>query len=138
MAERKGVNFNTLQQAGEYGNANVAVFKDAFAGDAAGTILRVGKLAGGTSIHRVIVKTADMGDAQTMDVGYRYLTETDGTDDPDAFLDGIDTGSAAATNEFVGKEDIANGDGVEIVASNIGAEATGEIIVIVEYTYRGQ
>ena len=138
MAERKGVNFNTLQQAGEYGNANVAVFKDAFAADAAGTILRLGKLAGGISIHRVTVKTADMGDAQTMDVGYRYLTETDGTDDPDAFLDGIDTGSAAATNEFVGKEDIANGDGVEIVASNIGAEATGEIIVIVEYTYRGQ
>ena len=138
MADRKGVNFNTLQQAGEYGNANVAIFKDAFAGDAAGTVLQLGRLAGGISIYRVTAKTADMGDAQTMDIGYRYLTGTDGTNDPDAFHDGIDTGTAAATNEFVGKVDIANGDGVEIVASNIGAAATGEIICIVEYVYNGQ
>lgn len=138
MADRQGKNFRTVQQAGEYGNACVAVFQDAFAADAAGTILQLGRLAGSIDIHRVTVKTADMGSAQTMDVGFRYLNSADGTSNPDAFADGVDTGTAAAVNTWVGKESIAAGEGVEIVAQNIGDAATGEIIVIVEYNYKGQ
>ena len=138
MADRQGANYKTVQQAGEYGNACVAVFEDAFAADAASTILQLGKLAGSVTIHRVTTITDDMGGAQTMDVGYRYLTSGDGTSNPDAFEDGIDTGTAAATNTWTGKEDIAAGNGVEIVAQNIGAEATGAITVIVEYVYNGQ
>tara|TARA_R110002110_G_scaffold415835_1_gene657221 strand:+ start:37724 stop:38140 length:417 start_codon:yes stop_codon:yes gene_type:complete len=138
MADRKGKNYRTQQQAGHYGNASVAVFKDEFAADAAGTVLQLGKLPGGSRIFRVTAKNADMGDAQTMDVGYRYLNPADGTSDPDAFFDGIAAGTAAAVNEFVGAIDIAEGEGVEIVAQNIGAAATGEIICIVEYVYNGQ
>ena len=138
MADRQGVNYKTVQQNGEYGNACVAVFEDAFAADTADTVLQLGQLAGSVVIHRVTAKTADLGGAQTMDIGYRYLTATDGTSDADGFFDGIDTGTAAATNTFVGPTRIANGHGVEIVAQNIGAAATGAIAVIVEYTYVGQ
>jgi hypothetical protein len=138
MADRQGANYKTVQQAGEYGNACVAVFEDAFAADAAATVLQLGKLAGSVTIHRVTAKTGDMGAAQTMDIGYRYLTSGDGTSDPDGFFDGIDTGTAAATNSWVGKLDIAQGNGIELVASNIGAAATGAIILIVEYVYNGQ
>lgn len=138
MADRQGANYKTVQQAGEYGNACVAVFEDAFAADAAGTVLQLGKLAGSVVIHRVTAKTADMGGAQTMDIGYRYLTGSDGTSDPDGFFDGIDTGTAAATNTWVGKLAVAQGHGIELVAQNLGAVATGAITLIVEYVYIGQ
>jgi hypothetical protein len=138
MADRMGKGFKTVQQAGEYGNACVATFKDVFAADAAGTVLQLGQLAGSVSIFRVTAVTGDMGSAQTLDLGYRYNTPTDGTSDPDAFFDGIDTGTAAATNVFNGIVDIAAGNGIELVASNLGDAATGAIDVIVEYIYHGQ
>ena len=138
MADRQASGYKTVRQAGEYGNACVAVFSGLFAADAAATVLQLGQLAGSVRIHRVTAKTADMGGAQTMDIGYRYLQSSDGLDDPDGFFDGIDTGTAAAVNTFVGPVEIAQGNGIEIVASNIGAAATGQIDVIVEYEYLGQ
>ena len=138
MADRQGANFKTLQQAGEYGNVCAAVFSDAFAADAAATVLQLGKLAGSITILRVTAVTADMGNAQTMDIGYRYLESADGVSAPDGFMDGIDTGTAAAENAFTGPLEIAAGCGIEVVASNIGDVATGAISVIVEYVYNGQ
>lgn len=138
MAEFQGPKYKTLQQAGEYGNANVAVLDFTFAAHAAASIALLGQLAGGITIHRVTAVAADMGGAQTMDIGYRYLQSTDGTSDPDGFFDGIDTGTAASENTFNGAIDIAEGRGIEILAQNIGAAATGLLQVIVEYTYNGQ
>lgn len=138
MADRQGAGYKTVQQNGEYGNACRAIFEDAFAADADGTVLQLGQLAGSIVITRVVTITGDMGGAQTMDVGYRYLTAADGTSDPDAFEDGIDTGTAAAVNTYDGVTRIAAGHGIEIVASNIGAAATGSIKVIVDYVYLGQ
>lgn len=138
MADRQGANYKTLQQNGEYGNACRAIFVDAFAADADGTVLQLGQLPGNCTITRVVTITGDMGGAQTMDIGYRYLKSSEGTSDPDAFEDGIDTGTAAATNTFEGVVNIAKGQGVEVVATNIGAAATGAISVIVDYVYHGQ
>lgn len=138
MAEFQGPNYKTVQPNGEYGNARVAVLGYLFAGEAASSIALLGKLPGSCKIHRVTAKSADMGGAQTMDIGYRYVTTADGTSDPDGFFDGIDTGTAAAVNTFNGPLDIAAGDGVEIIAQNLGAAATGQLYVTIEYEWRGQ
>lgn len=137
MAEFKGPNFNTVPHAGEYGNLSCAVMSYEYAGEAAGSIVRFGKLPGGCTITRVFAKHDDLGGAQTYDLGYRYLTTADGTSDPDCFADGIDTGTAAGTATYNGPLSIAEGDGVEIVGTNIGAAATGTVEVIVEYIYNG-
>ena len=138
MAEFTGPNYKTLQQAGEYGNACVAVLSFTFAAHAAASIALMGKLAGGITITRVRAVSADMGNAQTMDIGYRYLTAADGTSDPDGLFDGIDTGTAAATNTFDDVLEIADGNGIEIIAQNIGDAATGALSLVVEYKYNGQ
>jgi hypothetical protein len=139
MAERKGQNYKTLQQAGEYGNACVAVLSALFAADPAATIVLMGQLAGGITITRVTVVHADLGSAQTMDIGYRYLDANDGgTDDPDGFFDGIDTGTAAGEAVKNGPIEIVDGCGIEILAQNLGDAATGQVDVIIDYVYNGQ
>lgn len=137
MAEFKGPNFNTVPHAGEYGNLSSAVMSYTYAAEAAGSIVRFGKLPGGCTITRVFMKFADLGSAQTYDLGYRYLTTADGTSDPDGFVDGGDTGTAAGTATYNGPLSINEGDGIEIVGTNIGDAATGLVQVIVEYIYNG-
>ena len=138
MAERNGSNYKTLQQAGEYGNASVAVFDATFTGDVAADVLKLGKLPGGSVIHRVTMVSPTLGGAQTLDLGYRYLDANDGADALDALLNGVDTGTGG-TFEFKGALAIANGCGIEIVATNVGAgAATGVASVVVEYKYDGQ
>lgn len=138
MAEREGVGFKAQQHAGVYGNSHVAVITEEFAADAASTILKLGKLSGAIRIFGVIAKTDDMGNAQTMDIGYRYLDSSDGTSDPDGFFDGIDTGTAAAVNTLWTDLVIADGKGIELVAQNLGDAATGTITLIVMFQYLGQ
>jgi len=138
MAEREAAGYRKVRHAGEYGNANTEVFKGTFAADAAATILKLGKMSGAITITSVVAKTDDMGLAQTMDIGYRYLTTGDGTSDPDGLFDGIDTGTAAAVNTFNGPLEIAVGDGIELIAQNLGDAATGDVALIVNYIYNGQ
>lgn len=138
MADIQSPGYKAQQQNGEYGNARVAVFSVTLAAFATTDLMLLGTLPGSIRIHRVTAKTGDMGGAQTMDIGYRYITTADGTSDPDGFFDGIDTGTAAATNTYVGPLSIAQGNGVEVVAAPIGAAATGQLDVIVEYDYIGQ
>jgi len=138
MAEREAAGYRKVRQAGEYGNACTEVFTGEFAADAAATILKLGRLSSAITIMSVVAKSDDMGNAQTMDIGYRYLTDGDGTDDPDGLFDGIDTGTAAAVNTFNGPLTINDGDGIELVASNIGDAATGTLTLIVNYVYNGQ
>jgi len=139
MAEFTGPNYRTATQAGEYGNLCSAIFSYTYAAEADGSIVKFGKLSGGITITRVFMKFADLGSAQTYDLGYRYLGGTsEGTDDTDGFQDGIDTGSAAGTATYNGPLVIANGKGIEVIGTNIGAAATGAVSVIVEYVYNGQ
>ena len=138
MADIQSPGYKNAQANGEYGNARVAVFSVVLDAFPTTDLMELGVLPGGSRIHRVTAKTADMGDAQTMDIGYRYLRAADGTSDPDGFFDGIDTGTAAAVNTFVGPLTIANGQGVEVVLAPIGAAATGAVDVIVEYEWVGQ
>jgi hypothetical protein len=138
MADVQSPGYKNAQQNGEYGNARVAIMSVALAAFATTDLALLGQLPGSCRIHRVTAKTGDMGAAQTMDIGYRYKVTAEGTSDPDGFFDGIDTGTAAATNTYVGPVTIAAGQGVDIVAAPIGAAATGQLDVIIEYEYLGQ
>lgn len=55
--------------------------------------------------------TTDLGDE--IDVGYAFVVSTDGTDDPDAFIDGV--------NASAGNIDV---DGLAVVGPNVTATAT--------------
>ena len=124
-------------EVGQFGNTMTATFTHTYDADDAGTVHEFGLLPGDISIHRLVMKHGDLGDAQTFDLGYEYIDEEDGTDDPDAFFDGVDTGTAAATVTFTGAETIAGGSGVKVIGENIGAAATGQVDLIVEYTFNG-
>lgn len=138
MAEFTGPNYRTLQKADAHGNLNCAILSYEYAGEAAGSIVKFGKLSGAVTITRVFMKFDDLGAAQTYDLGYRYLNSADGTDDPDGFVDGQDTGTAAGSATYNGPLEVAEGGGIEIVGTNIGDAATGTVEIIVEYIYRGQ
>lgn len=138
MAERKSSTYKTLQQNGEYGNACVALLSADLVASAASDITLLGVIPGGSTIVRVTAATDDLGAAQTMDIGYRYIKTTEGTSDPNGFFDGVDTGTAAYAGTFTGPVEIADGCGVEIMAQNLGDAATGAVSLMVEYVYHGQ
>jgi hypothetical protein len=138
MAERNGSNFKTLQQAGEYGNACRAILDATFTGDAAADTVLLGHLPGGSIITGVTMVTPSLGAAQTMDVGYRYTAPAEGAAALDAFLNGVDTGTGG-TFVFTGVATVADGCGIDIVATNVGAgAATGTASVVIDYVYQGQ
>ena len=77
---------------------------------------KFGPFPGGTSpilstLRIVGDATTDLG--QEIDVGYAFVNSTDGTDDPDAFIDGVD-GSA-------GQIDV---NGLAVVGPNVTATPT--------------
>lgn len=55
--------------------------------------------------------TTDLG--QEIDVGYAFVVSTDGTDDPDAFIDGVD-----------GSANLIDVDGLSVVGPSVTATAT--------------
>jgi hypothetical protein len=138
MAEVKLQSYKTLQQNGEYGNACIAILAGTLVAAAASDISLLGQIPGGSTIVRVTAAVDDMGGAQTMDIGYRYLKPGEGVDDPNGFFPGADTGTAAFAGVFTGPLEIADGCGVEIMAQNLGAVASGDISLMVEYVYHGQ
>ena len=139
MAEFDGPNYKTLQPNGEYGNARVAVLKYEAAGEAAGSVLKLGKLPGASLIHDVVLFHDDLGTGNTLDLGYRYLTAADGTSDDNYWFDNKDTATAGARAASAAEPvRIANGDGVEIIATTASAAVTGTIYAIVSYIWEGQ
>ena len=138
MAEIQGSTYRTLQQAGEYGNQAVAVLTDILAAAQIADIIKLGVLPGGAKILRVTLQNAALGAGTTLDVGYRYLTGTDGADDTTAFVAAQATASAGVNDLGTGVVDIAIGDGVEVVATVGGGAATGQVDVVVEYVHTGK
>lgn len=137
MAERQGLTFNTVQQNGEYGNASVALLNDLLAADAIADTIVLGKLPGGSSIFAAAMINAALAASTTISLGYRYIDSADGSDDLTAFHSAVSTSSAART-EFAGAPvEIADGNGVEIVATVGGAAATGALDAVLEYVYNG-
>ncbi len=139
MAELQCPGYKNAQQNGEYGNARVAHFAVTLAALATTDLMLLGQLPGSIKIHRISLKSADLGTGNTLDIGYRYLRSTDGTAVLDGFFNNLDTSAAALANSMVlGPINIAQGNGVELTLSTAGAVATGQVDLFVEYDYLGQ
>lgn len=139
MAEFTGPNYGTLQASGEHGNARVAILKYEAAGEAAGSIFKLGKLPGAAFVHDVVCFHDDLGTGNTIDVGFRYLTTTDGSSVDNYWFDNKDTATAAARTVSAAEPIlIANGDGAEVIVTTAGAAVTGTIYVIASYDWIGQ
>lgn len=135
MATRKGKNYATTQQAGEYGNACVAALAVAFAADADGDVVLAGQLPGGSTIHRVTVVGEALGASSTVTAGFAYKNPADGTDGD---LSGAVDTSVVSDDTTNGIVEIAEGGGVDIIATIGGGAVTGALQLIVEYQYNGQ
>lgn len=138
MAEFNGPNLNTLQQNGEYGNARVAILQYTCAGEAAASVLVLGKIPGASRIYSVALYNAALGSGVTVSVGTRYLVAAEGTGSATAFTNATVCTSAGRTVSASDVVEIAKGKGVEIIATTGVGAATGKISVIVEYEYLGQ
>lgn len=134
MATRNGKKYATTQQAGEYGNACVALLAVTFA-DADGDVVKVGQLPGGSTIFRTTVVGEALGAGSTVTAGYAYKTPTDGVDGD---LSGAVSTAVVSDDVTNGLVEIADGCGVDIIATVGGGAAAGDLAVIVEYVYNGQ
>lgn len=143
MATVKGVNRTKLDTpnssnligAGE-NKAGVYMIKDTYeaAALAADDVIQVGDvLPNGAMVTRIDVIHDDLGTGTTLDVG-------DSTD-PDRYIDGADTATAAAVASFpnatciggVGYKVGTNDGDDQIQLTNLGAAATGTIEVFIYY-----
>ena len=139
MAEFTGPDYKTLQANGQHGNARVAILKYEAAGEAAASILKLGKQPGAAFVYDVVCFHDDLGTGNTIDVGFRYVTTADGTSDDNYWFDNKDTATAGARTVSAAEPVlIADGNGVEIIVTTAGAAVTGTIYVIVAYDWVGQ
>lgn len=109
---------------------------------AANDVVQVGdKLPAGATIVDIIVHFDDLGTGMTLDVG--------DSDNPDRYLDGVDTATAAGKSSMSGSSGVigpisgvgyvigtASGDD-QIILTNLSASATGTIKVQIIYATRG-
>ena len=137
MAERQGSTARTIQQNGEYGNGSVALLNDTLVGDAIADTVVLGSLPGGSSIFIATMINAALGASSTISLGYRYIDTADGSADLTAFHSAVAKASGARTEYAGAPVVIADGGGVEIVATVGGGAATGALDAVMEYVYNG-
>ena len=138
MAEFTGPNYKTVQANGQHGNARVAILQYTAAGEASGSVLLLGKIPGATRIYGAVLRNAALGTGVTVSLGTRYLDSAEGTGSATAFTSATVCTSAARTVSSSDVVDIANGKGVEIIATTGVGAATGVITAIIEYEWKGQ
>lgn len=138
MAEFTGPNYGTIQPNGQHGNARVAILEYTAAGEASGSVLLLGKIPGAARIYEVVLRNAALGSGVTVSVGTRYLDSSEGTGSATAFTSATVCTSAARTISTSDIVEIAEGKGVEIIATTGVGAATGKITVIVSYDWVGQ
>lgn len=138
MAEVNGDRYKNLPMAGEYGNLAAGVYTKTLAAAAIADTVLLGDIPGAAEITRVTLVNAALGASTTLSLGYRYKVAAEGSNALTAFFNAASTASAARADSAADVVQIANGAGVELVATVGGAAATGKITAIVEYIYRGQ
>lgn len=119
---------------GTHGNTAKEVFKVTLAADAAGTEIEMGIIPAGLEVTDLAIVTDNLGAGTNVDVGYRYVDPDNGSDDPDYW--GNYTTAAAAKKNSSAKP-VRFEDEVILVATLIGGECSGELIVMPEAVTRG-
>lgn len=133
MATKQSATFRNTVPNGTFGTLSKAIGSAIFAADAAATEIHAMRLEAGTKIFGFKAHHDNLGAGTTIKVGYAYVDAEDGAADDDAFCSGATT--SEGTLEFSGKPFTLSAPAI-VTVTNTGT-ATGEVLVIPEYEYRG-
>lgn len=133
MAIKQSATFRNTVPNGTFGTISKTIGSAVFTADAAATEIHAMRLEAGTKIFGFKAHHDNLGAGTTIKVGYAYVDAEDGAADDDAFCTGATT--AVGTLEFSGKPFTLNAPAI-VTVTNTGT-ATGEVLVIPEYEYRG-
>lgn len=133
MAIKQSATFRNTVPNGTFGTISKAIGSAVFAGDAAATEIHTMRLEAGTKIFGFKAHHDNLGAGTSINVGYAFVDPNDGAAVADAFCSGATT--AAGVLEFSGKPITLDAPAV-VTVINTGT-ATGEVMVIPEYEYRG-
>lgn len=134
MAIKQSATLNNTVPNGTYGNLCKTEGKAIFAADPAATEVHTLKIEAGTKIYGLVAHHDNLGSGTTISVGVSYINEEDGVADAAAFIPAAATTSAGKL-EFTGKPITINAPAV-LTVTNAGT-ATGSVVIIPEYEYRG-
>lgn len=134
MAIKQSATFRNTVPNGTYGTISKAEGIATFDGDAAGTEIHSLKLEAGTKVFGVVAHHDNLGAGTTIKVGFAYVDNQDGAAVSDAFIAAAAT-TAAGKLVFDGKPITLNAPAV-LTVTNTGT-ATGSVVVIPEYEFRG-
>lgn len=119
---------------GTHGNVAKEVFRAQMSADPAATEFTAGVIPAGTEVTDLSVITDNLGAGTNVDVGYRYIDNDNGTDDPDYF--GNFTTTSANRFESKAKPMRFESD-VNLVFTLKGGAGTGEFIAMPQGITRG-
>tara|TARA_R110002033_G_scaffold170862_2_gene214573 strand:+ start:14771 stop:15181 length:411 start_codon:yes stop_codon:yes gene_type:complete len=135
MATKNSATFRNTVPNGTFGTISKAEGTATFDGDAIDTTINVMKLEAGTKIFGIKAFNDALGASTTVKIGYAFLDAGDGTDDDDGFVAATAT-VTAGTLSYTGKP-ITFDVPVIVTVTNEGGVATGDVVVIPEYEFRG-
>lgn len=133
MATKQAATFRSTVPNGTFGNLCKTEGKAIFAAEAANTVIQTLKLEAGTKLYGLKAHHDNLGAGTSIKVGYAYVDATHGAAVDDAFCSGATT--SAGVLEFNGKPITLDHPAI-LTVTNTGT-ATGEVVVIPEYEYRG-
>lgn len=133
MATKQAATFRNTVINGTYGNLCKTEGKATFAADAADTEIHILKLEAGTKLYGLKAHYDNLGSGTSIKVGYAYLDASHGAPVDNAFCSGETT--SAGVLEFNGKPITLDHPAI-LTVTNTGT-ATGDVVVIPEYEYRG-
>jgi hypothetical protein len=133
MATKQAATFRNTVPNGTYGVLSKTEGKATFTADAAGTEVHTLRLEAGTKLYGLKAHHDNLGAGTSIKVGYAYVDANHGAAVDDAFCSGATTSPGVL--EFEAKPITLNHPTILTVTS--AGIATGDVVVIPEYEYRG-
>lgn len=133
MATKQSATFRNTVPNGTFGNLCKTEGKANLTAESTNTVTQVLKLEAGTKLYGLKAHHGNLGATTTIKVGYAFVDASHGAAVDDAFCSGVTT--SAGVQEYAGAPITLNHPAI-VTVTNTGT-ATGEVVVIPEYEYRG-
>lgn len=128
-----GATANSTHNTGQHGDASRQHLFTKFSGTAAGTQVILGEFVGGCTVDGIRIVHDALGAGSSLKLGVVF---PDGLDANNSTQFGTHNTAAAGTPEWKGKP-FSTQNRYQLVAEVVGAAATGDIDVLVDFRFRG-
>ena len=134
MKRKMAVTANDVVYAADAGNASRATLRDTLSNAAVGQQIELGTFPAGTTLDGVTVFHDALGAGSGIDIGIEF--PWDSSVDDFTLFGNFDTASAGTVTKPI-KPVYTGKNKVKIIATVTGANASGEIVVNVDYRFSG-